>query len=79
MENGEPENGERKEEEEEEVVEVPKEIEVEEIVEREVLQDVMETRKIPQVKALYAYKGQGMSVDKGEVSLNLYLNRSVTL
>ena len=52
----------------EEVVDVPKEIEVEEVVEREVFQDVVETRKIPQVKAMYAYKGQGMKVEKGEVS-----------
>jgi spectrin beta len=64
------ENGEVEREEEyvEEVVDVPKEIEVEEVVEKEVMQDVMETRKIPQVKASYAYKGQGMKVDKGEVS-----------
>ncbi|KAK7507019.1 hypothetical protein BaRGS_00001870, partial [Batillaria attramentaria] len=62
------ENGEEEKEEEfvEEVVDVPREIEVEEVVEKEVMQDVVETRKIPQVKAMYAYKGQGMKVDKGE-------------
>ncbi|KAK3093776.1 hypothetical protein FSP39_020076, partial [Pinctada imbricata] len=65
------ENGEASDEEEyvEEVVEVPHEVEVEEIREREVIQDVVETRKIPQVKAMYPYKGQGMKVEKGEVSL----------
>lgn len=69
MENGEQVDGEVEEdEEEEEVIQVPKEVEVEELVEREILQDVIETRKIPQVKAMYAYKGQGFSVDKGEVS-----------
>ncbi|XP_012946429.2 spectrin alpha chain, non-erythrocytic 1 [Aplysia californica] len=69
VENGEQENGE--EEEEEEVVEVPRQVEVEEVVEREMLQDVVETRKIPQVKAMYPYKGQGMKVDKGEVMILL--------
>lgn len=67
VENGNTEEG-VEEEEEEEVIEVPKEIEVEEIVERDSFEDVMETRKIPQVKAMYAYRGQGMKVDKGEVS-----------
>ncbi|XP_069119024.1 LOW QUALITY PROTEIN: spectrin beta chain-like [Argopecten irradians] len=65
------ENGEKSDEEElvEELVDVPHEIEVEEVVEREVIQDVVETRKIPQVKAMYAYKGQGMKVDKGEIMI----------
>lgn len=63
------ENGEESDEElVEEVVEVPHEIEAEEVREREVMQDVVETRKIPQVKAMYAYKGQGMKIEKGEVS-----------
>ena len=72
------ENGEAEKEDEyvEEVVDVPREIEVEEVVEREVLQDHVETRKIPQVKAMYAYKGQGMKVDKGEVR-NFFLCISV--
>ena len=63
------ENGERSDEEElvEEVVERPYEIEVEEVREREVMQDIVETRKIPQVRAQYQYRGQGMVVDKGEV------------
>ena len=73
------ENGEtaKKEEFVEEVVDVPREIEVEEIVEKEVLKDVVETRKIPQVKAMYAYKGQGMKVEKGEVG-DLFLCDSVS-
>lgn len=49
-------------------MDVPQEIEVEETVEKEVMKDVMETKQVPQVKAMYAYKGQGMKVDKGEVS-----------
>lgn len=72
VENGETEAGEQ-EDEEEEVVEVPREVEVEEIVEKEILQDITETRKIPQVKAMYAYKGQGIVVDKGEVSCKLII------
>ena len=52
---------------EERVVERPQEVEVEEVREREVIQEVVETRQIPQVRASYAYKGQGMTIDKGEV------------
>nr|XP_022333961.1 spectrin alpha chain, non-erythrocytic 1-like isoform X4 [Crassostrea virginica] len=64
------ENGDKSDEETvEEVVEVPHEVEVEEVREREVMQDVVETRKIPQVKAMYLYKGQGMKIEKGEVML----------
>lgn len=64
------ENGDKSDEEMvEEVIEVPHEVEVEEMREREVMQDVVETRKIPQVKAMYTYKGQGMKVEKGEVSV----------
>ncbi|XP_055956724.1 spectrin beta chain, non-erythrocytic 2 isoform X1 [Patella vulgata] len=67
------ENGEKSDEEEfgEEVIEVPQEVEVERVVEQEVLQDVVETRKIPQVKAMYAYKGQDTKVDKGEIMILL--------
>lgn len=65
------ENGDKSDEETvEEVVEVPHEIEVEEVREREVMQDVVETRKIPQVKAMYLYKGQGMKIEKGEVRVD---------
>ena len=55
-------------------MEVPHEVEVEEVREREVIQDVVETRKIPQVKAMYPYKGQGMKVEKGEVSVMLCIS-----
>ncbi|XP_041352702.1 spectrin beta chain, non-erythrocytic 5-like isoform X2 [Gigantopelta aegis] len=67
------ENGEKSDEEEfiEELVDVPREIEVEEIRQREVPQDVVETRKIPQVKAMYSYKGQDLKVSKGEVLILL--------
>ena len=63
------ENGEKSDEEDyqEELVERPHEIEVEEVREREVMQDIVETRKIPQVRAMYLYRGQGMMVEKGEV------------
>ena len=79
VENGSAENGEQRadgddKDEEEEVVEVPREVEVEEIVEREMMQDVVETRKIPQVRAMYPYKGQGMAVEKGEVSYICYFS-----
>jgi len=69
------ENGEESDEEEfvEELVDVPYEIEIEEVVEREVIQDVVETRKVPQVKAMYPYKGQGLKIDKGEVSSHAVL------
>ena len=66
------ENGEQSDEEDftEEVVERPHEVEVEEVREREVMQDIVETRKIPQVRAQYLYRGQGMMVEKGEVSVD---------
>lgn len=41
----------------EEVIEVLYEVEVEEMREREVMQDVVEIRKILQVKVMYIYKG----------------------
>ncbi|XP_052269284.1 spectrin beta chain, non-erythrocytic 1-like isoform X3 [Dreissena polymorpha] len=63
------ENGEHSDEDEyeDQVVERPQEVEVEEVREREVLQDVVETRQIPQVRAMYQYRGQGVTVEKGEV------------
>ncbi|XP_052769142.1 spectrin beta chain, non-erythrocytic 2-like isoform X1 [Mya arenaria] len=51
------------------VVERPEEVEVEEVREVEVMQEVVETRKIPQVHAMYNYRGQGINIDKGEVML----------
>ena len=66
------ENGEAEEDDEEnydeEVVERPHEVEVEEVQDREVMQDVVETRKITQVRASYQYRGQGLTIEKGEVS-----------
>ena len=61
--NGDTENGDKSTSE----VDVSDEIEVEKLIEKEILQDVVETRRIPQVKAMYVYKGQGMKIDKGEV------------
>lgn len=67
------ENGEKSDEEDfvEEVVERPHEVEVEEVREKEVMQDFVETRKIAQVRAMYLYRGQGMMVEKGEVGENV--------
>ena len=48
-------------------MEVPVEYEEEELQQREVVQDVTEEVKVPQVRANYAYKGQGMQLEKGEV------------
>lgn len=52
------ENGDKSDEEMvEEVIEVLYEVEVEEMREREVMQDVVEICKILQVKVMYIYKG----------------------
>ncbi|KAI8480573.1 Spectrin beta chain, non-erythrocytic 5 [Branchiostoma belcheri] len=51
----------------EELVEVPYEVEVEKTVEREAVREVLEDRKVPQVKAMYKYSGKGMSVDRGQI------------
>lgn len=45
---------------------VPTEIEVEEIVYKEVLKNVTEERRVPQVQALYNFSGQGIEMSKGE-------------
>jgi len=49
--------------------EVPVEVEYEEdvIEDREVEEDVVQEIRVPQVKALYKYKGQGLGIEKGEV------------
>ena len=52
--------------EEEVEIEVPKEIEVEEIQQKEVVKDVTEDKKVPQVMMLYKYEGQGIAVAKKE-------------
>ena len=41
--------------------------EVEEIVEKEVMKDVVQEIKVPQVKALHPFTGQGLKMAKGEV------------
>ncbi|XP_071480964.1 spectrin beta chain-like [Diadema antillarum] len=53
----------------EEVVDVPYEVEEEEIVERVVVKEMIEERKYPQVRAMYNYKGQDMKVAKGELMI----------
>ncbi|XP_076359799.1 spectrin beta chain, non-erythrocytic 5 kst [Tachypleus tridentatus] len=60
----------------EEVIMVPTEEWVDEIVEQEVLRDTVEERRIPQVRALYAFRGQGMEMQKGEVMLLLQKTNS---
>jgi len=53
--------------EEEEYVDVPYTYEVEEVEEQETVKDEIVERKIPRLRALYAYKGNGMEMQKGEV------------
>uniref|UniRef100_A0A2R5L953 Putative spectrin beta chain non-erythrocytic 5 isoform x6 n=1 Tax=Ornithodoros turicata TaxID=34597 RepID=A0A2R5L953_9ACAR len=55
------------EEEEWTTVQQPKEEWVEELVEKEVLKEVTEERKVPQVRALYPFSGQGIEMQRGEV------------
>jgi len=54
-------------EEEEEYVDVPYTYEVEEIEEQETTKDEVVERKIPQLRAMYPYNGNGMEIQKGEV------------
>lgn len=44
------------------------EYEEEEIQVKEVEKEVVTEVTVPQVKSLYRYKGQGMGIEKGEVS-----------
>ena len=53
--------------EEEEYVDVPYTYEVEELQEQEATKDEVVERVIPRLRSLYAYKGNGMEVQKGEV------------
>ncbi len=53
-----------------ELVDVPYEVEEEEVVEKEVMREEVIEKRYPQVKAVYAYTGHGMKVAKGEVSLS---------
>ena len=48
--------------------------EVEEIVEKEVVKDVVHEIKVPQVKALHPFSGQGLKMAKGEVGGVIKLN-----
>ncbi|XP_064623906.1 spectrin beta chain, non-erythrocytic 2-like isoform X3 [Lineus longissimus] len=66
-ENGEQPDAEPEEVEEQEMVDVPVEIEVEEVVEREVMQEVLEDVALPQVRAMYTYKGDNIGCNKAEV------------
>ena len=52
-------------------VDVPYTYQVEEVEEREEMHSVPVEKAVPQIKALYAYKGQGMAVEKGEVSTSI--------
>jgi len=52
---------------EDEYVDVPYTYEVEEIQEQETTKDELVERKIPRLRAMYAYKGNGMEMQKGEV------------
>lgn len=51
-----------------EFVDVPYEVETEELVEREVVKETVEEKLVPQIKGMYPYSGHGMKMDKGEVS-----------
>lgn len=48
-------------------VEVPYTYQEEVIEEREEVREEVVKKSIPQIKALYAYQGQGMAIEKGEV------------
>lgn len=52
----------------EEVVIAPVDEWVEEIYEKEIVKEIVEDRKIPQVRVMYKFAGQDFEVDKGEVS-----------
>jgi spectrin beta len=52
-----------------EVRTVPQEVWVEEEIEKVEPRTVLEQRSVPQVKSLYPFSGQGMSMSKGEVMM----------
>ena len=62
------EDAEEEDDEDYEQVDVPYEYEVEEVQERPVVKEELIEKAIPQVKAMYRYQGQGMAVEKGEVT-----------
>ncbi len=51
----------------EEVVIAPVDEWVEEVYEKEVVKEIVEDRKVPQVRAMYKFSGQDIEIDKGEV------------
>jgi len=55
----------------EEVVIAPVDEWVEEIYEKEIVKEIVEDKKIPQVRAMYKFSGQEFDVDKGEVLILL--------
>jgi hypothetical protein len=77
-ENGEQPDDTIEEPEEQEMVEVPVEIEVEEVVEREVMKEVLEDVALPQVRAMYTYKGDNIGCNKGEVSQIIVISLGAT-
>ena len=62
-----------------EIVDVPYEVEEEQVVEKEEMREEIVEKKYPQVKAVYAYSGHGMKVAKGEVCGFLCYNQVVSL
>lgn len=56
----------------EEVVMIPTEEFVDEVVEKEVLRDVVDERKIPQVRTLYPFSGHGMEIQRGETLILIH-------
>ena len=56
--------------------EVPVEVEYnEEVTEnREVEEDLVQEIRVPQVKALYKYKGQGLGIEKGEINNESFMH-----
>lgn len=58
----------------EEFVDVPYTYEVEEVQEQEVMKEEVVERTVPQIKASYAYQGNGMVMDKGEVYVSVIQN-----
>ncbi|GFU40770.1 spectrin beta chain, non-erythrocytic 5, partial [Nephila pilipes] len=55
----------------EEVVLAPVDEWIEEVYEKEVVKEVMEDRKIPQVRAMYRFQGNDFDIDKGEIMILL--------
>ncbi|UYV61084.1 SPTBN5 [Cordylochernes scorpioides] len=60
----------------EEMVTVPVEEWVEVVVEKEVVKEFVEEKRVPQVQALYNFTGQGLEVKKGEVMILLQKTNS---